>query len=1173
MSLFSLVDLETVASERLPGCRLRRLEVFNWGTFDGRVWSFDVAGRNALLTGDIGSGKSTLVDAVTTLLLPAHKISYNKAAGADVRERDLRSYVLGYYKSERNEVTGASRPVGLRDQRHVSVVLGVFANADFGLTVTLAQVFHVRDAAQGQPERFYVVADDDLSIAADFSDFGAELSGLKRRLRGRGARVHDTFPEYGKDFRRRLGIDSEQAMDLFHQTVSMKAVDNLNDFVRSHMLEPFDTRAQVASLVEHFDNLTRAHDAVVRARRQLEALGPLVEDLDRYDDAERTLAALDQQRVALPFFCADRARRALGAELARLAGERERLDAALAALAARIDALRSDAQQLSTEIAGSGGSRLAAIDEEIRRLDADASRRKERFERFNRLLADAGLDDVSAAEQFAGACTRVAERRAQLDDDHVRLQNARTEAAVAQRALAEEAASVNDELRSLRSRQTNLPRASLELRALLCEETGVAPDDLPFAGELLQVRADAAEWEGAAERVLRSFALSMLVPDRHYDAVAAWIDGRHLGARLVYFRVPPASPSSATGGGTAAAAGAGAGAAGAGTAAGPDRRSVHPLLFDMVEVKPGSPFAPWVTAELARRADHACVPSVGDLRQAVKAVTRAGQIKDRARHEKDDRRRIDDRRDYVLGWSNEAKVDALVADAARVHRLQTQAAERVDALRRDADAASSRLQTLAGAEQYRSWEELDWMTLVNRIGALDAQRRRLESSSDVLARLTAEHARVGQEIATADAEQGVVQRELGAVERDERAARERVAAAERVLADATALEAARACFEELDALMRREAAEDAARGDFESVRRVVHEHLADGASKEQRRQRTIAERAVAAMVKFRTDYPVESAELDASVAAGGGFRALHRTVADDDLPRFEKEFKDYLNQNTIRDIAGFSAQLHKHETMIRDRIETINRSLVGIDYNDGRYIRLVPDQTPNLDVRDFRSELRACTDHIVGGDGDQYSEEKFFQVKKIIDRFKGREGSSEQDKIWTRRVTDVRQWFVFSASERWRADDTEYESYTDSAGKSGGQKEKLAYTILAASLAYQFKLDWGAARSKAFRFVVIDEAFSRGSEQSTRYALRLFTRLGLQLLIVTPLQKIHVIEPHVRAVGYVDNPNGNFSRLQGLTIEEYRRRRHEQAAGHAPGAGANGSSHGSPHVLAQAPFA
>ena len=102
----------------------------------------------------------------------------------------------------------------------------------------------------------------------------------------------------------------------------------------------------------------------------------------------------------------------------------------------------------------------------------------------------------------------------------------------------------------------------------------------------------------------------------------------------------------------------------------------------------------------------------------------------------------------------------------------------------------------------------------------------------------------------------------------------------------------------------------------------------------------------------------------------------------------------------------------------------------------------------------------------------------------------------------------------FAASERYREDDTEYEHYADSAGKSGGQKEKLAYTILAASLAYQFKLEWGAAKSRTFRFAVIDEAFGRGSDESTRFALELFERLGLQLLIVTPAAE----DPRHRAV-------------------------------------------------------
>lgn len=222
----------------------------------------------------------------------------------------------------------------------------------------------------------------------------------------------------------------------------------------------------------------------------------------------------------------------------------------------------------------------------------------------------------------------------------------------------------------------------------------------------------------------------------------------------------------------------------------------------------------------------------------------------------------------------------------------------------------------------------------------------------------------------------------------------------------------------------------------------------------------------------------------------------------------------------------------------------INASLIGIDYNPGRYIRLEAQPTSHADIRDFRADLRACTDDTVSGEeSDQYSEQKFLQVSRIIERLRGREGLTDADRRWTRFVTDVRNWYTFAASERYREDGTEYEHYADSGGKSGGQKEKLAYTILAASLAYQFKLEWDAPKSRRFRFAVIDEAFGRGSDESTRFALELFGRLGLRLLIVTPLQKIHVIEPYVSAVGFVDNPDSKDSRLQTLTIEECRARR------------------------------
>jgi uncharacterized protein YPO0396 len=137
-------------------------------------------------------------------------------------------------------------------------------------------------------------------------------------------------------------------------------------------------------------------------------------------------------------------------------------------------------------------------------------------------------------------------------------------------------------------------------------------------------------------------------------------------------------------------------------------------------------------------------------------------------------------------------------------------------------------------------------------------------------------------------------------------------------------------------------------------------------------------------------------------------------------------------------------------------------------------------------------------------------------------------------------VTDVRNWLVFSVSERWREDNKEKEFYSDTAGKSGGQKEKLAYTILASALAYQFGLKWGETKSRSLRFVMIDEAFGRGSDESTRYALELFNKLNLQLLIVTPLQKINIIEDYVKAVHYIHNEGGKNSMVRNLTIEQYR---------------------------------
>ena len=302
-----------------------------------------------------------------------------------------------------------------------------------------------------------------------------------------------------------------------------------------------------------------------------------------------------------------------------------------------------------------------------------------------------------------------------------------------------------------------------------------------------------------------------------------------------------------------------------------------------------------------------------------------------------------------------------------------------------------------------------------------------------------------------------------------------------------------------------------------------------------------------AMKDINHRWPDATNEMDASPAARDEYRAFHRRVAADDLPRYTEEFEHQLKTNTIRELASLNNWLRLQSEDIKVRVETINEALGALDYNPGRYIRLEPTPTTHSDIVDFRRDLRAVTDDALAPTDDHYSEQRFLDVKKIIERLRGRVGHTQRDKDWTALVTDVRHWFTFAASERDRDTDQEWEHYQDSDGKSGGQKEKLAYTILAASLAYQFGLKWGAERSRDFRFAVIDEAFGRGSDQSTRYALELFAKLGLQLLIVTPLQKVNVIAPYVKTIGFVDNPTGHASRLQMLTVEEFRARQAARA--------------------------
>ncbi|MEI4271956.1 ATP-binding protein [Klenkia sp. LSe6-5] len=944
MTLFGAADLEAPvagASRQRVGHRLHRFELFNWGTFDGQVWSFVPGGADSLLTGDIGSGKSTVVDALTTLLVPPQRIAFNRAAGGETKERDLRSYVLGHHKSERNEATGRTLPVGLRRGPTFSVLLAVFGNEGLDTRTSLAAVFWLADGQEGQPDRFYVTAERELSIASDLTGFGGDPAALRKRLVASGAAVHDSYRPYGERFRRLLGIPSPQALELFAQTVSMKAVSNLTEFVRHHMLEPFDARRRVDQLVDHFEALSKAHDAVVAARTQVDQLDPLLGQAAVHEELTSRIAALAAERAALPAFVAART-------VAHLQAEAAAADERLTGLVAERDVLDGEIRRAGDERAaaelqmeGHGGARLREIGLEIEHQSEELRRRQDRSATHAADLEILGLAPAARADAFAARRAELGEMGTRLADEQARLRADTDGLAVASARLADDERSLNADLRAARDRRVNIPVAQLDLRSRLLQATGLAEAELPFAGELLQVRPEHRDWEGAAERVLRGLGLSLLVPDRHYRTVSDWIEGEHLRGRLVYYAVPTR----------------------AGLAPAP--RSKHPLS-DVVEVK-DDPLAGWLRAEVAVRADLERVETMADFRRAERAVTRAGQLKGgRNRHEKDDRFRIDDRRNFVLGWSAEARIDALLDAARDLGRQREELAARGTGLDGVEKQVRARAAALDRATTVREFADVDWPSVAHRIDALGAERDRLTSASGELSRLRQVRDDAAAVELTARTQRDAVVGRIGSTTTErERAlvqARERGVLAAEVDALPPAV---------VDALATRVpgrsprgvAAWDA--WEKTTLQATTSEHDAAGT-----RRSGVENRLTALMRTFRQAWPLLTQELDDTVGSIIGYRELHQRLAADDLPRFEAEFQELLRTNAIRDIAELRAELRKQEELIGERIDRINESLHGIDYNTGRFIRLETERTPNQEVRTFQADLLACTDDSLTAAGD-----------------------------------------------------------------------------------------------------------------------------------------------------------------------------------------------------------
>lgn len=1104
---------------QLVGHRLQYMELLNWGTFNGKIWRITPVGENSLLTGAVGSGKSTVVDALTSLLVPYNRITFNKAAGAESKERNLASYIKGYYSSKSDELTNGYKAVSLRytkpGEATFTIIIANFYNAGYDTHTSLCQLFWIENG--NNVRKLLLIGNKPLSIREHFSGF-SDIKELKKRLRTYShiELFDDNFARYSQRFRQLFGMNSEKAIELFYQTVSMKSVSSLTGFVREQMLERTNIQEQIEELKKRFDNLHQAHAAVMEARRQRDILTPLTHLNHDYSEADQLMHDIDfMLSDVIPCYFADKKIHLLHQEITNCKRKLSQLDSQIKQAEKELDTSRNTITELRQAIRDNGGERLERIQTEIEQATLTQQDRKKQHGEYLRLTQQCGLLAAHTEQSFFRNLKSADDKQeeTQRKRDHL---TALHGAKIAEHLATQKEIEIQkQEIESLKTRSSQLPSSILELRSQLVRHLGIREEDIPFVGELLQVRPEDKEWEGALERLLHGFGVSMLVPDRYYRLVSGFVNAHKLqdklnrGIRLEYFRVPAESKLYHTS----------------------DDELSSSSAVSKIDIKPDTPFYNWLEKELIHRFNLQCV-SLEEFQNVSDGITKEGQIKTgRLRHVKDDRRDLWDRRNFVLGWSNKEKIQAIESYLKSLLIQSKSEDTEIEETSKAIRICNEQLTYLMQIKRFQDWNQLNWQQEAGRITRLQDEKRQLTESNDLIKTLNGQ-LKQAEELGTKLNEQynqfrDNASRQNLLIEQATNQLSEQQQVASLPKDDKEKY------YPQIEVLQP-------------SVTYTLHniDNLKSELSKSQSGARLNAlnkrQSAWTAITKIMRDYrnafPLDALELSEEIEAREEYLKILQKVITEGLPSHEARLKELLNQDTIKSIVSFDSKLDLHAKQIQEKIGTINKHLEAIEFNRGTYIKLQAVANPDPEIIKFKESLKACFSNILNTD-DAYTEERFEQVQSILNRFRSNEN---RDIEWTNHVTDVRQWFLFNANERYRADDMEKEFYAGTSGKSGGQKEKLAYTILASALAYQFGLNYQEERSKSFRFVVIDEAFGRGDDESTQFGLDLFKKLNLQLLIVTPMQKIHVIENYIHSVHYVSNPGGNESQIRNLTVEEYK---------------------------------
>ncbi len=192
-------------------------------------------------------------------------------------------------------------------------------------------------------------------------------------------------------------------------------------------------------------------------------------------------------------------------------------------------------------------------------------------------------------------------------------------------------------------------------------------------------------------------------------------------------------------------------------------------------------------------------------------------------------------------------------------------------------------------------------------------------------------------------------------------------------------------------------------------------------------------------------------------------------------------------------------------------------------------------------VQEFERKTRSALSQATSDD----HEARFKLLADVVEILEKASAPGTSNNMESLRLLDPRYQMSFFAEEIDSQTLGVRDVLESSSGKSGGEKESFAGTIVAASLAYVLTPD--GYDKPIYCTVFLDEAFSNTAEAVSRRVLRVFKELHIHVNLITPYKNLNLARESARSLLIAERaPECHESHLCEVTWEEIDRRMAKQ---------------------------